>query len=44
MKKSLSFQIGKRRESLAGLSLSYVRDPLKPAKRGEDVYMSVERT
>ena len=31
-------------KSLAGLSLSYVRAPLKPAKKGEEVYINVKRT
>ena len=29
---------------LAGLNLSYVRAPLKPAKKGEEAYMNVKRT
>jgi hypothetical protein len=29
---------------LAGLNLSYVTAPLKPAKKGEEAYMNVKRT
>jgi hypothetical protein len=31
-------------ESLAGLSLSYLRAPLKPAKEGEEAQMSFQRS
>ena len=31
-------------KSLAGLSLSYLRAPLKPAKEGEEAQMSFQRS
>ena len=31
-------------DSLAGLSLSYARAPLKPAKEGEEAQMSFQRS